>query len=194
MMTELEKVEKLREKADVSFAEAKDALDASNDDILEALIYLENQGKAIVPPGGGFFSGAETADSEEQQNRTYSHSESQPGSSGESFGEMMKRFGRFCLMLLRKGNSNFLEAAKGGQPVFSCPVTIVVLFLVFFFWVTVPLFVISLFFGVRYRFRGSELGRDSVNNVMDSASNVVDEVKKTLSSGINSEGANDSNA
>ena len=192
-MTELEKVEKLREKANVSFSEAKEALEAAGGDILDALIYLENNGRAIIPPGGGYFSG-DGANGAQYQHHSSSGYDGRANQSGESFGNMMKRFGRFCLMLLRKGNSNFLEAAKGGQPVFSCPVTIVVLFLVFFFWVTVPLFVISLFFGVRYRFRGSELGRDSVNNVMDSASNVVDEVKKTLSSGINSEGANDSNA
>ena len=56
-MTELEKVEKLREKADVSFAEAKEALDMAGGDILDALIYLEKQGKSTVPAGGGFFSG-----------------------------------------------------------------------------------------------------------------------------------------
>ena len=57
-MTELEKVEKLREKADVTFAEAKEALDNSGGDVLDALIWLEKNGKATVPAGGGFFSGA----------------------------------------------------------------------------------------------------------------------------------------
>ena len=54
-MTELEKVEKLREKANVSFAEAKEALDNTGGDILDALIYLEKQGKSTIPAGGGFF-------------------------------------------------------------------------------------------------------------------------------------------
>ena len=58
-MTELEKVEKLREKANVTFAEAKEALNNSGGDILDALIYLENQGKVTVPASGGFYSGAD---------------------------------------------------------------------------------------------------------------------------------------
>ena len=186
-MTELEKVEKLREKANVSFSEAKEALDAANGEILDALIYLENQGKATIPAGGGFFSGSGAPDAVWQSAPGYSGGDAAgnntgnyTGSSGESFSDMMKRFGRFCMMLLRKGNSNFLEATKDGEQKLSCPVTIVILFLIFFFWVTVPLFVISLFCGFHYHFRGEDLGRDSVNNVMDSASNVVDEVKHSF--------------
>jgi len=186
-MTELEKVEKLREKADVSFAEAKEALDISNGDILDALIYLEKRGKSTIPAGGGYFSSADGSSLEWQsspddengngyhQNQRYS---------SESFGEMLKRFGRFCIKMIKKGNSNFLEADKNGNQVFSCPVTVVVLFVIFFFWVTIPLFILSLFFGLRYRFRGADLGRESVNRVMDSATEIVDDVKKSFSNNI----------
>lgn len=178
-MTELEKVEKLREKADVTFAEAKEALDNAGGDILEALIWLERQGKAIVPAGGGFFSGAGTQTGERQyhadagrQNTAYK---------GESFSAAMKRFGRFCLRMLDKGNTNFLDAtSKGGEHMFSCPVTVLIILLVFFFWITVPLFILSLFLGFRYQFRGDDLGSSSVNRVMDGAVNVVEDVKKSF--------------
>jgi len=183
-MTELEKVEKLREKADVSYAEAKEALDAANGDILDALIYFESQGKATVPAGGGFFSGSGESAPTWEKGRCSDDSRSAGSNSertGESFGDMLKRFGRFCLLLLHKGNNNFLEAKKDGEQKFSCPVTIVLLFVIFFFWVTVPLFIISLFFGYRYSFRGSDLGKASVNQVMDSASDIVDDVKQKFS-------------
>ena len=185
-MTELEKVEKLREKADVSFAEAKEALDKANGDVLDALILLESQGKATVPAGGGFFSGAGTPAPQKHQHYNYSYNQggAQSPNRGESFSSVMKRFGRFCLKMFQKGNSNFLDAtSKGGEHMFSCPVTVLVLLLIFFFWVTVPLLVISLFLGFRYRFRGDDLGRDSVNSVMDNASNVVDDVKRSFREG-----------
>jgi len=176
-VTELEKVEKLREKANVSFAEAKDALDNADGDILDALIVLEQQGKTSIPAGGGYFAGSETYNEYQQ----YSTSgESGAERRGETFSEMLKRFGRFCLMLLNKGNSNFLDATKGGALMFSCPVTAVVILVLFFFWVTIPLFIFSLFFGFRYRFRGEDLDRESVNSVMDGAANVVDDVKKSF--------------
>ena len=183
-MTELEKVEKLREKADVSFAEAKEALDNAGGDILEALIWLENQGKATVPAGGGFFSGAGTPYVQQQQHYHDYKNGNKRTYKGESFSSVMKRFGRFCLNMFHKGNTNFLDAtSKGGEHMFSCPVTVLVVLLLFFFWVTVPLFVLSLFFGFRYRFSGEDLGRESVNRVMDGASNVVDDVKKSFTEG-----------
>ena len=181
-MTELEKVEKLRERADVSFAEAKEALDIAGGDILEALIYLEKQGKSTIPAGGGFFSGDGAYTSEQHYAPRGEHRQK---TGGETFKDTMKRFGRFCLHVLDRGNNNFLDAVKGENVILSCPVTALVVLLIFFFWVVTPLFIISLFFGVRYRFRGEELGRDSVNRVMDGASNVVDDVKKSFSESAN---------
>jgi len=179
-MTELEKVEKLREKADVSFAEAKEALDIAGGDVLDALIYLENQGKSTVPAGGGFFSGGGTPAPKQHYTGGGEYSSA---SQGESFGHMMKRFGGFCMKVLNMGNTNFLDAMRGESLVFSCPVTGLVILLIFFFWVVIPLFVISLFLGWRYRFRGADLGRDSVNRVMDNASVVVEDVKKSFVDG-----------
>ena len=189
-MTEFEKAEKLREKADVSYWEAKDALEHSGGDLLEALIYLEKQGKAKAPPGGGYFSGSVTHNAEYQP-PPGSGGEGGSGahSSGESFSDMMKRFGEFCVSLFHKGNSNYLEATKDGEPMFSCPVTVLVILLLFFFWFTLPLYVISLFFGIRYRFIGEDLGRESVNRVMDSANDIVEDVKKTFAENVDSKGS-----
>jgi len=179
-MTELEKVEKLREKANVGFAEAKEALDHVGGDILDALIYLEKQGKSTVPAGGGFFSG-DGAPAPEQH---YQRSDAgEPHVRVESFGDMMRRFGRFCLRLIDKGTTNFIEATKNGNLLFSCPVLAAVILILFFFWVTVPLFVLSLFFGFRYSFRGPDLGRDSFNRVMDSATDMADGVKRSFTDG-----------
>jgi len=181
-MTELEKVEKLREKANVSFAEAKEALDNSGGDILEALIYLEANGKAVAPAGGGYFSGADMPIQTEYTNSNYysANSGNSSNGSGESFSDLLKRFGAFCLRVFNKGLSNFLEATKGDQHLFSCPVLVVILLALIFPWIVLPLFVISLFCGFHYRFSGDDLGRDSVNSVMDGASNVVDDVKRSF--------------
>ncbi len=45
-MDNFEKVEKLREKANVTFEEAKEALEEANGDLLDAMIIFEKQGKA----------------------------------------------------------------------------------------------------------------------------------------------------
>jgi len=188
-MTELEKVEKLREKANVTFAEAKEALDNSGGDILDALIYLENHGKVTVPAGGGYFSGADIPDGTQSastgNNNSNTTGSSSNSGSGEEFADLMKRFGAFCLKMFNKGISNHLVARKGDQQLFSCPILIIILLAAFFFWVTIPLFVISLFCGFRYRFTGDDLGKDSVNSVMDGATNVVEDVKRTFAESAN---------
>ena len=48
-MDDLEKVERLRERADVSYEEAKKALEECNGDLLDAMVYLEKQGKVKKP-------------------------------------------------------------------------------------------------------------------------------------------------
>lgn len=178
-MTEYEKVEKLREKANVSYEEAKDALDKAGGDLLDALILLERQGRASAPPGGGYYSGANVSGAY----RKSSGREKTKKGGGESFSDMMKRFGRFCLDLLNKGVVNYIEASRNDVHIFSCPVLVLIVLLLFFFWFTLPLYIVSLFFGFRYRFTGPDLERESVNNVMDSASDVVDDVKKSFNNG-----------
>ena len=179
-MTDFEKAEKLREKADVSFAEAKDALENANGDILDAMIYLEKQGKSTLPSGGGYFSDA-GASAHEYRGAQGNENSGATGNNGESFSDMLKRFGRFCMKMLTKGVNNFLDATKEDRLMFSCPVLAVVVLLLFFFWITVPLFILSLFLGFRYKFRGPDLGNDSVNNVMENASHAVEDVKRSFS-------------
>ena len=45
-MEKLEKVEVIREKCGVSYEDAKAALDACDDNVLDAIIWLEKQGKS----------------------------------------------------------------------------------------------------------------------------------------------------
>lgn len=175
-MVTLEQVERLREKAGVSFEDAKAALEAARGDMLDALIFLEKQGKVAPPAGNGYYS-SQSAPPPEEQAIPHNREKKQ---TGESFFDMLSRFGRFCAMLLDKGNHNYLQAERKGNIIFSLPVTVIVLMLLFLFWVVIPLFLVSLFFGFRYRFSGRELGKDSVNRVMDSASDAVEGLKKSI--------------
>ena len=48
-MDEFEKVEKLRQRVDVTYEEAKEALKQADGDLLDAMIILEKEGKAAAP-------------------------------------------------------------------------------------------------------------------------------------------------
>jgi len=176
-MLTLEQVEKLREKANVSFEEAKAALDACGGDLLDALIYLEKQGKVIAPAGGGYYSSKDAGAEEKEKTEEAGKSREDHN---ENLSDTFKRFGRFCANVINKGNNNHFDAERKGNVVISCPVTVMVLLVIFLFWIIVPLLIIGLFFGFRYHFRGRELGKDSVNRVMDSATDKAEDIKKSF--------------
>jgi hypothetical protein len=175
-MATLEQVEKLREKANVSYDEAREALDACGGDLLEALIYLEKQGKGKPPEGNGYYSSDHSEERKAEQARPVYDG----ARSGETFGNLLKRFGRFCLRVLQKGNSNLFEVVRQGEVRASIPVSVLVLLLLFAFWVVLPLLIIGLFFGLRYRFQGPDLGKQTVNSAMDNVADAADELKHSI--------------
>jgi hypothetical protein len=179
-MATLESVEKLRQKANVTYEEAKAALDACGDDILEAMIYLERQGKVNPPQNGGYYSSRHQAEPEKKD--MGGNNRSNDGSrSGETFSQLAGRFFRWCGKIIEKGNQNSFEVRREDQVVISVPVTILVLLLIFAFWVVIPLIIVGLFFGCRYFFKGPDLEPTGMNRFMDSAANAaenfVNEVK-----------------
>lgn len=176
-MATLEMVEKLKERANVSYDEAKTALEATGDDLLEALIYLERQGKTATPQSGGYYSTKmEVVQGGGGQNRRQDTGREY----GESFGQMLRRFWRWFCRTVDKGNVNSFEVWKADKRILSVPVTVLVVFIIFCFWIVIPLLVVGLFLGCKYRFRGPELSDSQVNNVMDSAAKVADSIKSEV--------------
>jgi hypothetical protein len=178
-MVTLEMVERLREKAGVSFELAKEALENSGGDLLDAMIYLERMGHIPPPPSGGYSSGAGEA-------HTEAHHEP-PKSAGRTARDMLGQIGRACLRLLQIGNTNCIEVTKGGRYILACPITVFVVLLIFGFWVVVPLMAVGLFFGFRYQVVGKELGSDAVNKVMDDVADKAEELKNNIASKAESE-------
>ncbi|MEG1384972.1 MAG: DUF4342 domain-containing protein [Oscillospiraceae bacterium] len=163
----LDFAEKLVEKTGVSYAEAKEALENNGWDILEAIIWLESQGKVK----DGKTTSAYTTQKKEQTVNT------------DKFKESAKSFGDWICSVINKGNTNCLEMYRRGEHKLSIPITVFIVLLIFGFWVVLPLMVISLFFECRYSFSGSELGKESINSAMGKATDIADgiktEIKKT---------------
>ncbi len=179
-MITLEQVDKLREKANVSYDEAKAALEATNGDMLEALIHLEKQGKVAPPEGGGYYS---STGGKTHTKGTFKESSANNYQGRDSLRDLVRRFGRFCATLIHKGNINSIEVLKDGEVKTAFSITVLVVLAACFFWITIPLLVIGLFLGYRYRFQGPDLGKDSVNNAMDSAATAAETLKKTITEG-----------
>ncbi len=153
-MERLEKIEKLRERAQVTYDEAKEALDQAGGDLLDALILLEKQGKVPPPPGGGYHRSEGSAVHEPAgANREEERSERQQSGQGtNNFKETLEKFWNFLSGLIKKGNTTSFEILKDKDHVASFPVTVLALLLLFAPWVTLPLIVIGLFLGFHYQF------------------------------------------
>lgn len=85
---------------------------------------------------------------------------------GRSLRELLSRLYRVLV-------DNELEVWRRDEPVTSLPLLILLILFVFAFYVTIPLLLIGLFFGFRYRFSGPELERDSINDVMENVASTA---------------------
>ena len=177
-MDNFEKVEKLRERANVSYEEAKQALENSNWDILDAMIYLEQCGKVHGPEQSSYTTQTEKVkiDVDEKEHRT-------------SFSDNMKRFGNWCLGMVEKGNNNSFCVERDSREIFRVPITLLVVLLIFAFWVVVPLMVVGLFFNMRYQFAGPDVRSVDIdiNKAMDNAADAAESIKNEFNNSVKNE-------
>ena len=161
----LEQVERLREKADVSYARAKQALEYSGGNLLDALIYLEEQGDIPRPEGSCYSTRGQTPPPPEEpaadRPRASEKKEKKAGQGG-----VLQRL-RFLLL------DNELEIWRRDSPVTAIPVLILILLLIVAYYIVLPLLILGLFLGFRYRFSGPDLERESINSVMGSVADTA---------------------
>lgn len=179
-MVTLEQVEKLREKTNISYDEAKAALEKTDGDILEAIINLEKEGRIPEPEGGGYYSSKKAQSDSKSDYSDKKSKEEFKKDDGSSFGELVGKFFKWCGKIINVGNRNSFEVKKGGENIITLPVTVLVLLLIFTFWITVPLIILGLFFGYRYMFTGPDLGKEHVNRTLDSVAEAAEHLKKEV--------------
>ncbi|CCQ96968.1 Ubiquitin-associated-domain-containing protein [[Clostridium] ultunense Esp] len=191
-MITLEQVEKLRQRANISYDEAKAALEETNGDMLEAIINLEKQNRINPPKGGGYYSSKNSQEDRKKGQHSETGESGTKADYGASFGELIGRFFRWCGKIVNRGNRNHFEIIKDGDKIMSIPVTVLAILLIFTFWITIPIIILGLFFGYRYMFSGPDLGKENVNRAMDSVADVAENLKKEVK-GEKSNGENSDN-
>ena len=170
-MTNYEMIEMLREKANISYEEAKDALERTNWNLLDALVLLAKEGKVVE---GEADSGESTRVEEKQPE--------QKGNGAEELRNAFKWLGEKACWLLKVGNTNSFAVSYGGREKFALPVTVCVILLICGNWSLLLALVIAMLCGVRYSFHGAELGKPAVNNVLDRAADALENLKKKFRS------------
>ena len=155
-MDQLEKVDKLRERANVSYEEAKEALEASNWDLLDAMVYLEKHGKAEPP------------EQVEEQEK-------------ESSEGLLTKLAKICKVLFRMSKENSFCVNRHDKELIRIPAWVLILALLFAWKIILPAVVIALFFDCRYSFSGKD-DLSPANKAMDKASEFAGKVKSEFES------------
>lgn len=177
-MEKLEKVELVREKCGVSYEEAKRALEEHDYDVLDAIVALEREGKAQDTRTATYTTAREQSgpvSPEMVQAQTEYHEKSKKS----RFGEV---WGRFCAQVksvLRAGIDMTFVAERNGDQVIALPVIFLVIGLLA--WgATLWILIAGLFFGFRYRIEGAGPITLDVNDVMDKAADVAEDLTENL--------------
>jgi Sec-independent protein translocase protein TatA len=170
-MTHFEMVEKLREKANVSYEEAKAALEKADWDLLDAMLILEKQGR-IGGNGDKGSSGAGEYTTKREKKTERAEKDR------HTFGEKLGKFGRWLARMVAIGNANILEVYRNGEKLMAISVTTFAVLLLFIFPLPLILMVVGLFFGFKYKFQGPNFGRDAINSAIDRAANMADGAKR----------------
>lgn len=165
-MDKIEMIEKLCEKANVTMEEARDALECSDWDLLDAMILLEKSGKTLNHAARAS-SGQGRADETDPADRKGTETEKE---------SVRVRLSRFFKGLFTKGMENHFVVRRAGKTVFDIPVLVAVILGIVMFWLVAILLVVGAVMGCEYSFRGNDLGKESINDGMKKASGVVQDL------------------
>ena len=175
-MDNFEKVEKLVQKANVSYAEAKRALEKADGDLLDAMIILEQEGRTSAPQQATYSTEYEqqaqyvsVASKVEDDRRSYDKDEQRK----ERKARFRKGIGNIVDFLTR----NYLLISRNGELVVKLPLWAAILITLIAWHVAIIAVIVSLFFGVTYSFKG-EADMKAANDVMGKASGAAEKVKE----------------
>lgn len=178
-------VEKLRNKTNVSYEEAKMALELCNWDILDAIVYLERLGRIERPLTSEYFTNEykkeDYSESSEPvdniyKEKHYHKKDHRKSNSFEGFFEVV------CNTIDRCNNI-FLEIKREGRMVIRLPLTVMILLLMFSMWITIPLAIVALFFDIEFSLSGRNIESSKINEFFDYLSNSANKIKNNFKKG-----------
>ncbi len=179
-MERMEKVEKLRERANVSYEEAKAALEANEWDLLDAMVALEKAGKTGAPKQQNYSTSYDQHEEyipvkktvEEQQKKD------QPRP-GRTIRQMFRRFFDIC-------RDNAFCITHKGNEIVRMPLLAAVVILLFTWKIAIPVMLVALLFGIRYNFEGKDDLKEA-NAFMETAGNAAESLKEGFMNSANAD-------
>ncbi|MBI6012929.1 ubiquitin [Clostridium perfringens] len=174
-MEKLKLVDKLKNKANISYEEAKDVLEKSNWDMLEAMLYLEAHGKVEKPSLSIFYTN-ESKESYNENGEEVNLKEDTNENNFENKNSFEGVFEAIC-KAIDTCNNIFIEIIRNSRVILKIPFTVLIVLLFFAFWIVIPLMIIGLFFNMEFLVSSKKIDVDKINKVFKETSKVVKDVK-----------------
>lgn len=179
----MDQVEQIREKTGCSYEEAKNALDAADGDVLDAVIALEREGKvkgtATATASTSPVSGDAPQDGPVVSSDMMKAQAEYAESTGKgAFKKDLDSLWEWLKAVFSKSWEVKLAGTRKGDEVFSLPLLIIILGLLCTGGSLIFLFIIGLFFGFRYHFVGIKNTSIDINEVMDKAADKAEDIKE----------------
>lgn len=179
-MENLKLIDKLKNKTNISYEEAKDVLEKSDWDILDAMLYLEEKNKIKKPSVSVFYTNEskegykniEVINNKEKNN----YNKYKKENTFEGFFELLCKIIDTC-------NNIFLEIKRENRGFLKVPITVMILLLTFAFWIVIPLAIVGLFCDIEFSLSSSKIEVNKANNIFKSISNNIKRLKEQLKRG-----------
>ncbi|MBE5932714.1 MAG: DUF4342 domain-containing protein [Lachnospiraceae bacterium] len=176
-MDNLEKVERIREKTGVSYEDAKVALEASNNDMLDAIVYLEKLGKVNAPKQSQYITRPEEYHSSEFQQAQENYEKSCKKS---TFGEKVDNFGDWFKRVIKRSCEIKFNVDRYEERVFSLPLLALIIIMIVAFWLVGILLIVGLFFDYKYSFEGVNPTTVDINDLCNKASDTCTSLREDI--------------
>lgn len=185
-MEKLKIVDKLRDKTNISYEEAKSALENNNWDILDAMLYLEEHGRVEKPAISIFYTN-EYKESYTNQGEVVNIRKDSDNNNFKSKNNFGGIFESIC-KAIDTCNNIFVEIRRSGIVLLKLPLTVLILLLFFAFWIIIPLMIVGLFFEIEFLVSDKGVNTDKidkVNKVFSEISKNVQIIKDKFKKGFN---------
>ena len=173
-----EMIEVLMGKANVSREEAEEALEKCNDDVLDAIVYLENTGKIRKPTNSVFYTNEykETYNDKNEVTNIYKNKKENKYRSRNNFEGIFESVCKY----IDTCNNIFFEIIREKRTILRVPLTVVIVLLFFTFWIVIPLMIIGLFFDIEFYISSIKVNTEKVNKIFSEISRNVKRIKEEL--------------
>ena len=169
-MEKFEKVEKLRERANVSYEEAQKALEENEWDLLDAMVALEKSGKTSSPKQQQYSTSYDEQKGYISVKTKVEQQQNEKPHLGRSIGEAFQSFFRIC-------RQNWFCIRRNQDLMLRVPLFAVIILLIFTWKFAIPILLVALLFGFRYSLEGKD-DLAQVNAFMNSAGAAAESLKE----------------